>query len=84
MPNLLRSLGTLPPWLPPPCPPPPPKPPLPPVPSNPPAPPLPHPIRSLGKYDHRRSHYVGLYWTPRIDMEWQASLTPEYIPNSFF
>ena len=28
-------------------------------------------LTGLGKYDHNRDFYVGLYWTPRIDMEWK-------------
>ena len=27
-------------------------------------------LQALGKYDPNRDYYVGLYWTPRIDMEW--------------
>jgi hypothetical protein len=28
-------------------------------------------LRVLGKYNHNRDYYVGLYWTPRVDMEWR-------------
>ena len=32
---------------------------------------LPNLLRSLSKYSPDRDYYVGLYWTPRIDMEWK-------------
>ena len=28
-------------------------------------------LAAIGKYDHNRDFYVGLYWTPRVDMEWK-------------
>lgn len=28
-------------------------------------------LKTLGNYDHDREHYIGLYWTPRVDMEWK-------------
>lgn len=28
-------------------------------------------LTALGKYDPDRDYYVGLYWTPRVDMEWK-------------
>ena len=28
-------------------------------------------LQALGKFDYNRDYYVGLYWTPRIDMEWR-------------
>ena len=28
-------------------------------------------LHALGQYDPNRDYYVGLYWTPRIDMEWR-------------
>ena len=32
---------------------------------------LPNLLRMLSKYDYNHDYYVGLYWTPRIDMEWR-------------
>lgn len=32
---------------------------------------IPNLLRSLLKYDHGQDFYLGLYWTPRIDMEWK-------------
>lgn len=28
-------------------------------------------LRTLSGYDPDRDYYIGLYWTPRIDMEWR-------------
>lgn len=32
---------------------------------------LPNLLRALSKYDPNRDYYIGLYWTPRVDMEWK-------------
>lgn len=28
-------------------------------------------LRTLGNYDSNQDFYIGLYWTPRVDMEWR-------------
>ncbi|KAL1522778.1 hypothetical protein AB1Y20_017750 [Prymnesium parvum] len=28
-------------------------------------------LRTLNNYDPNKDYYIGLYWTPRIDMEWK-------------
>ena len=28
-------------------------------------------MRTLGNYQHDADFYIGLYWTPRVDMEWK-------------
>lgn len=35
----------------------------------------------LGSYHAERDWYIGLYWTPRIDMEWKEADKPTH-PHS--
>ena len=38
-------------------------------------------LAMLGSYHAERDWYIGLYWTPRIDMEWKEADKPTH-PHS--